>query len=471
MKERMSRSITPYSIAIVGAGFTGTMLAVHLIELTDRPLQIFLFDRAAAFGNGAAYSTPNARHLLNVRVENMSAYDSDPGHFVRWLDARETARGTDSVSNPSLRTFVSRGLYGDYLRDTFETARQKAAALATVVNVNAEIAHLKIEGERVELTTADGERFDVDGAMLCLGNFPPALSFDADFSTKDSRRYISNPWHMEAYDRIGADDSVVIFGTGLSMIDVALELHSRHHRGRITAVSRRGFLPISHQAATPYPSFLDKDYLPASARDALRIVRQEVAKAAESGLNWRSVIDSLRPHTQSLWRNLPLEERRRFLRHVRPYWEIHRHRIAPVVATELDALQRSGQLAVVAGRMTGLNAGDDAFAIDIRRKGTDDIHTVRGTWLINCSGPQIAYDLIRDPLIRSLLDSGQARPDSLRLGFDVTDDYRLIGKDGAAAAALFAIGPPIRGNLWETTAVPDIRKQCETLARQIVGLK
>jgi uncharacterized NAD(P)/FAD-binding protein YdhS len=457
------------SIAIVGAGFTGTMLAVRLIELTDAPLRIFLFDRESAFGNGAAYSTSNARHLLNVRVENMSAYEADPGHFVRWLGARKEGRGAGDASDRSRQTFVSRALYGDYLCETFEAARREAASRASVVEVNAEVADLRVEGERIELTAANGARYEVDGAVLCLGNFPPALRFDAGFSPRDARRYVSNPWSTETYDRIGPDDSVVILGTGLSMVDVVQELRSRNHRGAITAVSRRGLLPVSHRATAPYPSFLDANRLPSTARKAVRVVRREIARAAQRGLDWRSVIDALRPQTQSLWRTLPHEERRRFLRHVRPYWEVHRHRLAPAVAEEVSALLRSGQLTVVTGRVTGIDAGDDAFVLDLRLKGTDDLFTLSGAWLINCSGPQLAYDQIRDPLIRSLLERGVARPDPLRLGFDVTDDYRLIGETGAVAPSLFTIGPPIRGKLWETTAVPDIRKQCEALARHIVG--
>jgi uncharacterized NAD(P)/FAD-binding protein YdhS len=449
------------SIAIVGAGFSGTMLAVHLLELGDAPLRIFLFDRAAAFGQGTAYSTTNAKHLLNVRAQDMSAYDPVRDHFVRWLDARGAG-----PADP--QAFMSRGVYGAYLRETFDAARHKALPRASVCEVDSEVVDLVPVGDGFALTTADGKRFEVDAAVLCVGNFAPFPPFDAACAAHDSARYLANPWQRAAYDRVRPDESVVIIGSGLTMVDVVLELQSRHHRGPLTAISRHGFLPLSHRTTEPYPDYLGGHPLPDTARALVRRVRREVAEAARRGQDWRGVVNALRPHTQALWRALSPTERRRFLRHVRARWEIHRHRIAPAMAEEVEALRRSGQLKIVAGRMIAVDAHDDAFTVRFRPRGTDKVETVRGTWLINCTGPQIAYDVTCDPLVKSLLASGLARPDPLRLGFDVTDDYRLVGKTGTPATSLFAIGPPIKGNLWETTAVPDIRKECEALARQIM---
>lgn len=455
----------PRSIGIIGAGFTGTMLAVHLIELSRGPLRVALFDRRAAFGIGTAYATPNAKHLLNVRVGNMSAYDAVPDHFVGWL-AEQRVPEDDPDSQ---RAFVSRGSYGRYLRTILERALRRAGSRISLVEIGAEITALRPGDRIVELDSAEGRRFDVDCAALCIGNLPPALPVESRIVPQDFTRYVANPWEVGALDRIGPTEPVVLVGTGLTMVDVVLDLRSRGHRGLLTGLSRRGLLPMPHRDVQPYTPFLPADDLPATVSRLFSAVRREVAAAAERGVDWRSVIDALRPQTQALWRNLPPAERRRFLRHVRPYWEVHRHRMSPAIAAEIGELRESGLLSIVAGRILGLEAHDKGLRLCVRSRSDGMVHELNGGWLVNCSGPQIDYGRVRDRLVRSLFDSGTARPDPLKLGLDVTDDYRVLDHKGVAAAALFALGPPIRGNLWETTAVPDIRKQCEELARHLAA--
>ncbi|MDB5580884.1 MAG: uncharacterized protein JWR80_6060 [Bradyrhizobium sp.] len=450
------------TFGIVGGGFTGTMLAVHLIEQSPVPVRILLFDRAAAFGSGVAYSTPNDKHLLNVRVGNMSAYDSRPEHFIKWLEGCAQAPGAEARG-----PFVSRGLYGQYLRSTL-TDCLAAHPASSMIGVDAEVTSLRTGEKSVEVETSDGARHSVDRVALCVGNFPPALPVKPKTGAAGEAHYIANPW-SGGLSRIGKDDSVVLVGTGLTMVDVVLDLHSRGHRGTITAVSRRGFLPLPHQDVSAYPAFLAPHSLPTTVTALMRTVRREVSSAAASGVDWRAVLDSMRPQTQALWRGLSIAERRRFLRHVRPYWEVHRHRVAQPVAAEIEALRRSEKLVVLAGRLQSVELGEKGVSVAVKARSDKALHRIDGTWLVNCSGPQLDYDRIEDPLIRSLFDAGLARPDALSLGLDLGDDYRLMSRDGVASDVLFALGPPIRGNLWETTAVPDIRKQCDAVARHLTS--
>lgn len=443
------------TIGVVGGGFTGTMLAVHLVEQSPSPVRVLLFDRAAAFGSGVAYSTPNAKHLLNVRVANMSAYEAAPEHFIRWLE-----RNTDSP--PSRHAFVSRGLYGQYLRGTLSECLKKHEG-ASVIGVGAEVTSLQVEAGCVALRTADGGRHTMDCVALCVGNFPPSLPVTPRTAEGGEKRYIANPWSA-GLTSIAADDTVLVVGTGLTMVDVVLDLRSRGHRGNVIAVSRRGFVPLPHRDVAPYPAFLPPESLPRRVTELTRAVRREIAAAARQGHDWRAVVDALRPQTQALWRGLPLVERRRFMRHLRPYWEVHRHRVAMPVAEEISGQLRAGRLSVVAGRIVGAELHAAGVRLAIRRRGEADPCGVEGQWLVNCSGPQLDYQRIDDPLVRSLIDNGLARPDALSLGLDVTDDHRLIGRSGLASNVLFALGPPVRGSLWETTAVPDIRKQCVSVA-------
>lgn len=460
MSESVPMSRPTKRIGIVGAGFTGTMLTVHLLRKSRSPVDVFLFDRAGAFGHGTPYSTPNAKHLLNVRVANMSAYDHDPQHFIRWLWAHDR----DTAIPPSGHAFVSRGTYGAYLRDVLDTTRHAADNRATVTRAAVEVRELRVEGAAVLFRLADGQSLTFDHAVLCIGNFPPALPGQIAATAAVGPRYIGNPWDKPAIARIPAGDSVLLLGTGLTMIDVVLDLVSRGHHGPVTALSRRGLLPQVHRDVFAYPPFLRAGDLPRTASALFAQVRREVAKATAQGLDWRGVIDAMRPLTQPLWRGLPLSERKRFLRHLRPYWEIHRHRMAPQVAHEIEALRRSGRLQIMAGRLRDLQFSDAHVAATARRREDGGECRIEAGWLVNCSGPEPDYGRIADPLVRDLVDGGLARPDPLSLGLDVSDDYAVVNRAGVPSSVLFALGPPIRGALWETTAVPDLRKQCEQLA-------
>jgi uncharacterized NAD(P)/FAD-binding protein YdhS len=393
----------------------------------------------------------------------MSAYDSDPDHFVRWL-----ANGPCHASERSLRqSFSSRGTYGRYLRTTLEAACLAVTSGAHLVEVEAEVSDLAVGETSIDVAATDGRRFAVDCVALCVGNLPQALPVEAGPVPDRLDRYVSVPWTPGALEGVGPQDTVGLIGTGLTMVDVVLDLRSRGHRGRLVALSRRGLLPVPHRDVAPYPPFLAADRPPGRLSALLAVVRREVALAARRGVDWRGVVDALRAQSDTLWRTLPLAERRRFLRHARPYWEIHRHRVAPEVADELDALRRSGTLSVIAGKIVSLTAGAGAISLQVRHRADGRTRPLDVDWLVNCSGPQLDYELIRDRLVRSLFAAGLARPDALKLGLEVSDDFRLVGRDGTPAPSLYALGPTIRGALWETTAVPDIRKQCEALARHI----
>ena len=445
-------------VAIIGAGFTGSLLAVHLLEQAPQA-SILLFDGTGQFGRGLAYATANADHLLNVRTSNMSALPDKPGHFIDWLvaaappdrplDARQVAHD-----------FVSRGRYGDYVAALLD---QAAGGGQRLQREPTEVVGLAERASEVVLETADGRRLGVDFAMLCIGNFAPAIPRVGGQAVGDDARYLGDPWDFDRLTRIAPDDSVLVLGTGLTMVDLVLTLAARGHRGKILALSRRGLLPHVHAATTAYPDFLGISPAPATAVGLLRRIRAEVAQAAPDGVGWRSVFDAVRPHVQRLWQTLPEGERARFLRHLRTFWDIHRHRMAPTVAETIAALRRQGRLEIAAGRLRRLDPAESGLAALVDLKGGGE-RRIAADWLINCSGPQGDFARIRDPLVRQLLASGTARPDPLRLGLDVGANLALIRGDGSASRRLFALGPPTRGVFWEITAVPDIRSQCRTFA-------
>jgi uncharacterized NAD(P)/FAD-binding protein YdhS len=454
-------------VAIVGAGFTGTMLAVQLLRHVERPIEISLIDRRGAFGRGLAYSARNPRHVLNVRVANMSAFDEEPQHFITWLWANDTVYGEAPGVPPSGHAFVSRATYGAYIEDVLRAATREAAARATVVQIVAEVLGEAAGRSGCRLALSDGRSITVDRAVLCVGNFPPATPSQVSAELAESNRYIADPWDEEAIDHIGETDRVLVIGTRLTMVDMVIDLVARGHRGTIRAVSRHGLLPHAHEQTRAYPAFLDRANLPQDLSTLARRIRSEMRRAREQGHDWRSVMDTMRPLVQALWLALPEPDRKRFLRHLRPYWDIHRHRMAPQIAHEIDALRAAGRLTITAGRILEADLVDDEVRLAFRPRENGHVQNMVADWIVNCSGPETDYTRIRHPLIQSLLASGQARPDRLALGLDLTDRYQIIGKNGTPTPNLFALGPPTRGLLWESTAVPDIRKQCAHFAAWI----
>jgi uncharacterized NAD(P)/FAD-binding protein YdhS len=460
MSESLSR------IAVVGAGFTGTMFTVHLLRSTDRPIEILLFDRRGNFGRGLAYSAGNPRHLLNVRVSAMSAFEDDPQHFLRWLCRNEARYGDGSGTPPSGQAFIARAIYGAYLEDVLLSCLISARARGhTITQIAEEVVDLAAMPDTVVLTLAGGRKVEVDRAVLSLGNFPPASVFPADGALSASGRYIEDPWNEVSIDRIGPQDAVVLVGTGLTMVDVMIDLASRGHQGPVHALSRHGLLPHRHEAAPPYPSFLDK--FPASVVQLMRLIRREIALAAASGYDWRSVMDTIRPIGQALWRGLSNVERRRFLRHLKPYWEVHRHRLAPSVADQIDAWRASRRLIICCGRLQEASFVDGKARLSYQRRGEGGPDVLLADWIVNCSGPACDYRRIDHPLVRNLLASGSARPDPLALGLDLTEKFELVGRDARPAGRVHALGLPTRGQLWEITAVPDLRHQCACFAQWI----
>jgi uncharacterized NAD(P)/FAD-binding protein YdhS len=458
-------------IAIVGGGFTGTLLAAHIMRLAAEPTRLTIIEKRDQIGRGLAYSTANADHLLNVRAANMSAYPDDPKHFLRWLWARDDPGTPATAIPPGGHAFVSRKLYGTYIQEQFLIAQREAAAHVTCATLADEAVNLtRLPGSRFRLKMADGSVLDVDTVALCIGNFPPALPAVFDPASAQSPFHIRDPWDPEALAAIPREAPVLILGTGLTMVDAVLSLRRSRHDGPIVALSRRGLLPQVHKEARSYPCCIEPGDSPLRIGEVVCRVRREIHAAAANRYDWRSVLDGLRPHLPALWNRLPPEEKSRFLRHVRPYWDVHRHRMAPEIARRVADLQQSGRLSILAGRLRAVRLRPDGIEATIQRRRGGPDRILLPCWLINCSGPVADYRRIGDPLVRSLLDCGHARPDPLGLGLDVTSSAAVVGGDGQVVDGLYALGPVTRGRFWEITAVPELREQCAAMAQLLVGL-
>ena len=429
--------MTRRHIAIIGGGFSGAMLAARLAQ---NGLTSTIIDRATDIGLGVAYSTPFDGHLLNVRSNRMSAVEGRPDDFVDWLKAHHPDRAAPEG-------FAPRRLYGLYVQDRL--AGVEAAHPGLITRIVGEA--IAVEDSAVRL--ADGRLIEADAVALATGN--PAPKTAAPCETEG--RVIGDPWAAGALDRIADDDDVIIVGTGLTMVDMVQWLVARGWKGNATALSRRGLKPRAHEATPDTPATPTGMLKLAPASRRLAEARR---MANESG--WRSVMEGLRPITADLWAAADSDLRARFVRHLRPWWDVHRHRIADSIAASLEALEAAGRLTIVAGRVRRIDQGETGVTLDWRPRRGPEQPPITGHWLIDCTGP--GHDPAKDALTGPLIASGRARLDDLRLGLDLDAQGRVLNADGVPDDRLLVLGPPARAAFWETIAVPDIRKRIEDVA-------
>jgi uncharacterized NAD(P)/FAD-binding protein YdhS len=429
--------MTGRHIAIVGGGFSGAMLAARLAE---SGITSTVIDRDADIGLGVAYSTPFDGHLLNVRSNRMSAVEGRPDDFVQWLQAHQPDQAAPEG-------FAPRRLYGLYVQDRLAGVEAAHPGLITRVVGQA----VAVEDAAVRL--ADGRLIEADAVVLATGNPAPKTAAPDEVEG----RVIGDPWAPGALDRIGDEDDVIIVGTGLTMVDMVQWLVARGWRGKSTALSRRGLKPRAHEALPDIP-------VPPTGMLKLAPASRRLAEARrmtdESG--WRSVMEGLRPITADLWAAADSDLRARFVRHLRPWWDVHRHRIADRIAASLEALEAEGRLTIIAGRVKRIDQDETGVTLDWRPRRGPELPPITGQWLIDCTGP--GHDPAKDVLTGPLIAAGRARMDALRLGLDLDAQGCVLDADGVPDDRLLVLGPPARAAFWETIAVPDIRKRIEDVA-------
>ncbi|WEK59251.1 MAG: FAD/NAD(P)-binding protein [Candidatus Brevundimonas phytovorans] len=436
------------TVAVVGAGFSGLLTTLNLLRLSP-DLSVQLIERRGVFGLGPAYATGNPKHLLNVRLSNMSAFPDRPHHLTDWMAEQPAWFARDD--------FITRGDYGRYLAHLLDDALRPDRDGQRLSLIRGEVSAIRPDDGRWKIMLDGRSSTFADAVVLAQGNLSPAAPPGLDPDLIGSQRYLSDPW--SALDALPADaDDILLIGTGLTMVDTAIAL--RRPGRRFTAASRHGLLPRSH-ASTPMPS-PRRLYLGSPAA----VFRQ----ARQAGLkdDWRVVVDDVRHSARDLWAAWSLPERSRFLRHLRALWDNHRHRLAPGVAREVTAMLASEELQVTAARISALTSGESEVEVILHGRGDLQPRAHRFDAVINCSGPSGDIVHSTDPLLKNLLKQGLAAPAALGLGLAVDAKGRLIDGRLATHSRLFAIGPLTRSLFWEATAVPDLREDAVSIARAVV---
>lgn len=438
------------SVTIIGGGASGVLLAAHLLRDRDTDIRVTLIERRGQFGQGLAYSASQRDHKVNVPARGMSAFADDPEHFWRWLQTRgyPAARGS--------WVFVPRRLYGVYLEHVLTEAGQSRPGRMIVLSE--EVMAVREGKSGVETILANGTSIVSHTAVLAVGH-----------ETQPARgRGIAVRVGSERDTPLDPQAEVMVLGSGLSMVDAWLSLADADHRGQIIVVSRNGLLPKGHRDVPPIN--IDAADVPFGTNMPyfLRWFRALVAETERSGGDWRSVVDGLRPYNQRIWQSWSEHTRRQFLRHLRPWWNIHRHRLPPELHDRLARAVDTGQVRLVAAEFVGVERNGDGVRAGIRPRGTTERKTIDIARVYDCGGVSVDVLGSSNPVIRDLVANGQARPDPLHIGLDVDDHCAVVASDGKASQRLLAVGPLTRGRFFEIEAVPDIRVQCATLASRIL---
>lgn len=447
-----------FNIAIIGAGFSGSTLAIHLKKMATTNLKIALINAEAQVGRGLAYSTAEQYHLLNVPAGKMSAFEDQADDFVSWLKKHSPSSIEVHGTAKPEEQFLPRKLYGSYLESRFTEVMNDEHKPAHIKAFASEATQLHKKDQLFHITLNNKETLTANKLVLAIGN-PKPINILRDYDLEQHDHYLTDPWGFNQIKKIPTKATIVIIGTGLTAIDILLSLQAQNHTGKIYLLSRHGLLPKVHERYTPLPAQrLSSDF--ESPKKALKYIRHKIKS---ENLNWRAVVDSLRSITQDIWLQWNHNDRLKFMRHLKSFWEVHRHRIAPQVNAVLESMLSTGQAQVLDSKLSTITQGKHDFRLSLTKKSNNAEVSIDADYIINCTGPNY-ISLYDTSLFQSLIRQNLIAWDPLKLGFAIDNNFQLLSTTGVVCDNLFTAGPLCKALLWEITAVPDIRSQIKKLA-------
>ena len=451
------------TLIIVGAGFSGTVLAANLLRRPPpKPTDIVLIERGSSMGRGVAYADREFPYLLNVPAARLSADSRDPLQFLRFAQRH--------VPNADGEDFLPRALYGDYLQDVLLQAERAAPGHMRLLRIFDEVRQVTRRGGDKPFSAefADRPAIMADRVILALGNPPPPpLPWAA--AVRDHQAYLHDPWELPK--TLATKHSVLIVGNGLTMADAVLALTQDTNRAPVLhTISRRGLVSLPQTTFRPSAVHGDKEAFLACAdslRRLLAMTRELTREVENRGGDWREVVTFVRHLAPDLWRRLPHLERRRFVRHLQAHWDVHRHRLPPQMGALIASLRRSGKLQVNAGRIDSAAAAGEQLRVSWRPRGGRSTATLTVDLIVNATGPDYVLERSADPLLQSLRSAGLVSGDALNLGLRTARFGACVDAQGRSGEHLYYLGPMLRADHWEATAATELRDHAERLAAHL----
>jgi uncharacterized NAD(P)/FAD-binding protein YdhS len=452
------------TLAIIGAGFSGTVAAIQFIRSAPRNSQLIMINRSGQMAKGLAYGTNSPTHLLNVPAGNMTAIIGEPNSYLEYCQRR--------YENITASSFTPRQVYGEYLEFLLNEAELSAKNKVQLKRVTAGVQRIFALEDGAKLELDIGEEIFADQVILALGHFrpltPPSLR-----CLEDSDYYIADPWSKKNTVPSATSAPILLVGGGLTALDVVSSLKNENHTGDIYMLSRRGLLPLPHRHSRKTPEsheglLATLGKLKPTAVNYSRTIRRYIASHPD--YNWRDVLAALRATTPELWMRLPDPERRRFLRHLQPYWDVHRHRVAPTTYSTFEEGVKNTKIRTMAGRLNSAVQTDSGIQVTINPRGKDGLETLEVAYIINCTGPNSNPNLVSETFIKTLIENKMISVDKHGIGINVTKDLAVIDGNGIASSWLSYVGPMLKANFWEATAVPELRIHAANVANKVAGI-
>jgi len=484
-------------IGIIGGGFAGTMTVVQIVLQTqlveknyNNDLEIFIFNQKESFNKGIAYNSYSDEHLLNVNTIKMSAFPDQPTHFLDWVLKKEKFKKYDY--NWLGSAYLPRRLYGEYLSQIWEDAIQKAIQKnISVFFIDSIVDSIEINNtnseNKITISTQNETKTTVDKCIITTGNQIPRSPIIKNNSFYKSKNYFQNPWQQNAVDNLNTQKSVLIIGNGLTMVDIVLSLLEKKYlsdfEGKIYSISPNGFTILPHRNnGIKYMQFVEdlekltsNFSIPLSLLEVVKLVNKHIKLVRSLGLSAESVIDSIRPYTQMIWRNLSDKEKKIFMSRLRHLWGVARHRIPLHIHDKIQRLRIEGKLQVYSGKLIDINEsikdGKECIEVEYFDKKEKITKTIKVGRIINCTGAETnLMNLEDDNFLKKCLSEGIITQDKLKLGICTNiNTFQILDKNDNSYPNLFTIGSNLKGEIWESTAINELRSQAHLLAKQLIS--
>lgn len=456
------------TISIIGMGFSGLMTAVQLIRKAREPLIINIINKGSTGNKGPAYSTDNPHLVLNVPTAKMSCFPDQPDHFLNWVSGREKY---STIPKEILAiSFMPRKLYGEYLSEVWNETLAASEDIVTVNVFDDEVTDVNESNGDYMISFAVSDPITTDFVVLATGNELPGDPEIPDKNIYSSKLYFRNPWDGKYLENLDTDTNILIIGNGLTMVDTVLSLSENGFNGKIFSISPNGLAMLQHRhGGVAYKGLVEELSEPYELNRLFKLFKKHVKLLREIGISAEPVVDSIRGLSQKIWLSLSVEDKKMFIKNLRHLWGVARHRVPIHVYDKIIKLKLEGKLTVIKGRITDIVSSEGGATVKYRNRKTLADEQLIVSRIINCTGPLTDITKSSNKVIRSMAAKGLIRPDALRLGIDADTSFRVIGNGGAPNERILTLGGNLKGLLWESTAVPELRTQAENLADALLS--
>jgi uncharacterized NAD(P)/FAD-binding protein YdhS len=455
-------------IGILGAGFTGTMTATQLLRKSGEPIELVVIDELNTGNGGVAFNPYSKIHLLNVIAAKMSAFPDDPDHFLDWVLSQPDYKGKDRtlVAN----AFLPRALYGKYLNAIWKETIKNASGTHKIRLIDSLAIDIDVLCDNISLQLKNGEKIDLDYCVIATGNNIPGNPKIRNADFYKSKNYFQNPWQKSSVEvRNNLTKPVLIIGNGLTMVDTVLGLLENDFDKEIYSISPNGFniLPHRHNGVK-YTSLVDELPQNPTLFELVSLIRKHIKSVRQLGISAEPIIDSIRPYTQKIWQNFSTAEKNLFLKRFRHLWGVARHRIPTNIHDKIQQLRIDGKLLIKSGRIIDITESEDGIIVEYYNKKLKVKEKIEVCRVINCTGPESNLENLENTLLSKALSKGTITQDELKLGLRADiESFRVINSNGEVLKNHFVLGSNLKGELWETTAVNELRAQAEKLAENL----